>query len=42
MSTLLQCFQHMSFYKLLKDISLVAPVAILAASVWIFSNSSFS
>ena len=31
-----------SLYKLSSDTSFVVPVAILAASVWIFSRSSFS
>ena len=31
-----------SLYKFSSDISFVVPVAILAASVWIFSRSSFS
>ena len=31
-----------SLYKFSSDISLVVPVAIHAASVWIFSRSSFS
>ena len=30
------------FIKIVNEISLVAPVDILAASTWTFSNSSFS
>ena len=32
----------LSLYKFSSDISFAVPVAILAASVWIFSRSSFS